>query len=306
MTELKITFLGTGSARPTPRRGVASVYVQLGGDAVQFDCGEGSQMQILRAGVRASRLVAMAITHFHGDHVNGLPGALGTMGLNGYEDGLTLIGPAGIDRYLAVLADLQILRPAFPVRVVENDEAVLLDTGAFTITGVRLRHRLPTHGYVLREHDLPGRFDLERARALGIPPGPKYGQLQRGESVTLDSGVVITPDQVLGPARPGRSVAYISDTRPSDRVVEAVHGVDVLIHEATYLHSLAPHARERGHSTVREAAEIARAAGVKRLFLTHISSKHPNNKELLAEATPIFEATEVAEDLMAVDVPLPA
>jgi len=306
MSELKITFLGTGSGRPTPRRNVAGVYLQYGGDAVQLDCGEGSQMQLLRAGLRTSRLVAVCITHFHGDHINGLPGYLGTMGMNDHGGSITVVAPEGVDAYFRVLHDLQILRPAFPIQTVPNNDGPLFRGDGFRIDGVRLRHRIPTHGFIFREDDHPGRFDLDRARALGVPAGPLFGRLQRGHTVTLEDGTEVAPDQVLGPSRAGRSIAYISDTRPSDRVVEAVRGVDILIHEATYLHELAGQARERGHSTVREAAEIARSARVKRLVLTHISPKHPNARQLLAEAHEVFDTVDVAEDLSSFEVPVPA
>ncbi len=305
MTELKITFLGTGSGRPTPRRNVAGVFVQRGGEAVLFDCGEGSQMQLLKAGVRTSRLVAICLSHFHGDHVNGLPGFIGTMGLNNHEDPLTLVGPRGTDAWLRTLADLNILRPGFPISLVETGERELFDGGDFTITGVKLRHRIPTHGFVMRERDLPGRFDPALARELGVTPGPDFGRLQRGETLTLEDGREVAPGQVMGPARPGRSIAYISDTRPCDRVAEAVQGVDLLIHEATYLHRFVKQARERGHSTVRGAAEIAAKAGVGRLILTHVSPKHTHRGEILKEARTVFENTDLAEDFSEFTIPIP-
>lgn len=305
MTELKVTFLGTGSARPTPRRNVASVFLQYGGEAVLFDCGEGTQMQLLRAGVRTSRLVAICLSHFHGDHVNGLPGFVGTMGLNGHETPVTLVGPRGTGDWLAVLHRLNILRPSFPLDVVENDEVTLFETADFSITGVRLRHRIPTHGFIFRERDLPGRFDPQRARELGVTPGPDFGRLQRGETLELEDGRTVAPDDVMGPGRRGRSVAYISDTRPSERVVDAVRGVDLLIHEATYLHELASQARERGHSTVRGAAEVAEKAEVGRLVLTHISPKHPSRSQILEEARAVFPETALAEDFADFSLPVP-
>lgn len=305
MTELKVTFLGTGSARPTPRRNVASVFLQYGGDAVLFDCGEATQMQLLKAGVRTSRLVAICLSHFHGDHVNGLPGFIGTMGLNGHEEPVVLTGPKGLDRWLAVLDELAILRPGFPLQVRENGERVLVEGSGFSVRGVRLKHRVPTHGFVFREAALPGRFDPARARELGVTPGPDFGRLQRGEALALPDGSTVRPEQVMGPGRAGRSVAYISDTRPSDHVVAQVAGVDLLIHEATYLHALRSQARDRGHSTVREAAEVAAEAGVRQLVLTHVSPKHPSRNEILDEARAIFPNTELAEDFAEFTLPVP-
>jgi ribonuclease Z len=305
MSELKIVFLGTGSARPTPRRNVAGVFLQYGGDAVLFDCGEGSQMQVLRAGLRTSRLVAICLSHFHGDHVNGLPGFIGTMGLNGHVDPVALVGPRGIGRWLETLDALQILRPGFPLAVSEVAEGPVFEGEDFTISACKLKHRIPTHGFIFRERDLPGRFDPERARALGVTPGPAFGRLQSGQTLTLDDGSTVAPEDVMGPTRRGRAIAYISDTRPSQNVVEAVAGVDLLVHEATYLHELKGQARERGHSTVHEAAEVAAKAGVGRLVLTHISPKHGRRSEILDEARAVFPNTELAEDLAEFAVPVP-
>ena len=305
VTELKIVFLGTGSGKPTPRRNVASVFLQFGGEAVLFDCGEGTQMQLLKSGVRTSRLEAICLSHFHGDHVNGLPGFIGTMALNEHDRPLTLVGPSGLTTWLRTLFDLHILRPGFPIDVVENAEGRVAEREEFTIEGVKLKHRVPTHGFIFRERDLPGRFDLERARATGVPPGPAYGKLQRGETLTLDDGTEVRPDDVMGPTRRGRSVAYISDTQPTAHIAKAVRGVDVLIHEATYLHEFARQARERGHSTVRGAAETAAKAGVGQLILTHVSPKHIRRREILEEARAVFPNTELAEDLAEFTVPVP-
>lgn len=307
MSELRITFLGTGSGRPTPRRGSAAVYLQYAGQSILFDCGEGTQLQLLRAGVRTSRLLAVCVTHFHGDHVNGLPGFLGTMGLNGHRDPLDVIGPPGLDRYFAVLRDLAILRPAFPLRVGRADvDGPVLSGEGWDVFACPLDHRVPTWGFQFVEHDHVGRFDVARARELGVTPGPDFGRLQRGESLTLEDGREITPEQVLGPSRPGRRVAYISDTRPSDDVIRFVAGADVLVHEATYLDELRDQARERGHSTVAEAAAIARDAGVRRLILTHISPKHVRSKEILREARDVFDNVELAEDLKEFELDVPA
>ncbi|TVQ98248.1 MAG: ribonuclease Z [Deltaproteobacteria bacterium] len=304
MSELKITFLGTGSARPTPQRSVACVALSLGGEAVLFDCGEGAQLQATRAGFKPSRLHAVCITHFHGDHINGLPGFIGTMGLNGHRDRVALVSPRGLRRYLQVLRELSILHPAFPLDLHDAAQDVPFATDDWRIESFPLDHRLPCHGYLFREKDLPGRFDLEHAIALGIPRGPLFGKLQRGESVRLDDGRTISPEQVLGLPRRGRSVAYVTDTRPCSHLVEAVRGVDVLIHEATYTHEFADLANERGHSTAVQAAEVARDAGVGRLILTHVSTRYVRARPLLREAQAVFPNTVVARDLDVFDVPV--
>ncbi len=305
MSELKITFLGTSSGRPTPRRGCAAISLQYGADMILFDCGEGTQLQVLKAGVRTSKLQAICITHFHGDHINGLPGLLGTMGLSGHRSPVTISSPPGLPSYFQTLRKLSILRPSFPVRTVSNADGVVFQRGNYRVTAFPLVHRVPTWGFRFDEDDLPGRFDLARARALGIPAGPLYGRLQRGETITLEDGRQFSPGDVLGPTRRGRSVAYISDTRPSDDVAEFVAGVDILVHESTYLHEHQDQARERDHSTTIEAARVAKRAGVKRLILTHISPKHMKRKPLLTEARSVFTNTELAEDFDVFEVPIP-
>jgi ribonuclease Z len=305
MSELRFVFLGTSSGRPTPRRSLSAVYLQYAGDSILFDCGEGTQLQMLRAGTRSSRLVAIAISHFHGDHINGLPGFIGTMGLSGHEDPLRVVGPRGIEKYFMTLRELGILRPQFPIDIVHNEVGVVIEDAAYTVETVKTDHRITTHGYIFRERDLPGRFDLERARALGVPAGPLFGQLQRGASVKLADGRTIESAEVMGPTRRGRSVAYVPDTRPSKRVVEQVRGVDVLIHEATYTQEFADQAIDRKHSTSVEAARVALEAGVGRLVLTHISPKLGNGKLLLDEARAIFPNTDLADDLSEFAVPVP-
>ena len=302
MTELRLHFLGTGSAKPTLHRGCAAVGLQYGADTLLLDCGEGTQRQLLESPFRLSRLRAIGLTHFHGDHVNGLPGLIGTMGLQGHRDTLTLIGPAGLSKWLRTLRELDILKPAFGLKLVDHAEPVVLQDADYELRTFAMEHRIPTRGYLFVERDRPGRFDLEAAQALGVPAGPLYGRLQRGESVTLPDGRVVHPDQVVGPMRRGRRVVYASDTRPCASVIEAATGADVLIHEATYLHEHHDQAVDRWHSTVREAAQVALAAGVGQLVLTHISPKHMRRKELLAEAHEVFPNVVVAQDLLELDV----
>ena len=305
MSDFKITFLGTGSARPTPYRGCAALAMAYDGDTLLFDCGEGTQLKVVDTAVRLSRTRAICITHFHGDHINGLPGLLGSMGLNGFDKRLVLAGPPGMDRYLSTLAKLNILRPSFPIDLVPATSKTVLTTDAYRIDTCPLDHRIPCWGYMFIENDLPGRFDLARARELEIPKGPIYGQLQRGQTVTLDDGRTIEPNDVLGASRAGRRVAYISDTRPSDTVANFVHGADVLIHESTYLHEFRTQAYERGHSTCIDAAKTALKADVKQLVLTHISTKHMRPHELLREARAVFPNTVIAADGMEMDLPIP-
>lgn len=305
MSELRLVFLGTGSGRPTMRRNVSALHVQYDGEGLLFDCGEGTQMQMQRSPVRPRKMAGIFITHFHGDHINGLPGLVGSMALEGHEEELTIVAPRGIDRYFQTLRDLRVFGGEPIYRLQEAARGEVFRGRGYTVSACCLRHRIPTFGFKFEEDDRPGRFDLERARELGVPAGPMFGRLQRGEPVELSDGRVVTPSQVLGPTRKGRSFAYICDTRPSAEVVEFVTGVDILIHEATYLHSLAADAAKRGHSTVLEAATVARDAGVGELFLTHISPKHGSNRELLQEARSVFPHVHVAEDFREITMPVP-
>ena len=330
---MKIIPLGTSSGKPTLARNVSATAVVGEGEWWLFDCGEGTQTQVARARLPAHRLAGIFITHLHGDHFNGLAGLLSTMGLDGRERALTVIGPPGVREYLETLARLKILFVNFPLDLRElgagdfaarpdsstepggrrpgdassqpgaDGEPVLVYDGArHTVVARPLDHRLFALGYRLEERTRPGHFDLERARALGIPAGPLYGRLQSGHDVELDDGRVIHPGDVLGPPRPGKAVAYCLDTRPCPAAVALARGAEWLIYEATYTQDLTEEARRYGHSTAAQAAGVARQAGASRLLITHVSPRYPDAAPLLAEARAIFPATTLAEDLMEVEV----
>lgn len=305
MSEMKVTFLGTSSARPTLHRNTSAILISYGPDSVLFDCGEGTQVRIMQSNARPSKLKAICLSHFHGDHVNGLPGLLGTMGLNGRTEPLTLVGPSGLSRWLKTLRELGILTPGFRLQLVDHDEEEVLREDGWRVKSIPLIHRIPTMGFRFDEDDLLGRFDVLRAKELGVPNGPLFGHLQRGEDVTLDDGRVVRADQVVGPPRRGRRVAIITDTRPCAAVIDFAKGADLLIHEATYGNEEARQAHERFHSTAAQAAEIAKKAKVKQLVLTHFSSKYARVQPLLAQAREIFPATRAAKDLDEVILPVP-
>ena len=305
MSEMKVVFLGTSSARPTLHRNTTSVALCYGSDVLLFDCGEGTQVRIMQSTVRASRFSAICLSHFHGDHVNGLPGLLGTMGLNDRKDPLTLVGPKGTPLWLKTLRQLQILNPSFPIEVVEHGDEEVLRGKGWSLKTVPLIHRIPTVGYRFDEEDLPGRFDVARAKELGVPFGPLYGCLQRGEDITFEDGRVVHAAELVGPPRKGRRIAIITDTRPSDKVIDFVRGVDLLIHEATYGDDEHAQAHARYHSTASQAATIAAKAGVKQLYLTHFSSKYVRVQPLVAQARAIFPNTMAAKDLDEVSLPVP-
>ncbi|HKQ07694.1 MAG TPA: ribonuclease Z [Blastocatellia bacterium] len=303
---MKVIPLGTSSGKPTLRRNVSATAVVRDGEWLLFDCGEGTQTQISRAKLNPSKLTAIFITHLHGDHFNGLSGLLSTMGLDRRVRELTLVGPPGIREYLETLARLKILYVNYPLDVREfaalKAVTTVYETDDYFVAARPLDHRIFTLGYRLEERPRPGRFDLERARALGIPEGPMYRRLQLGEDVQLDDGRLIRSHEVVGPPRPGKAVAYCTDTRPFAGTVELARGVDLIIHEATYTDDMAYEARDYGHSTAAQAAQIAGEANAQRLLITHFSTRYADVGPLYDEARAAFPETLLAQDLMEIEV----
>jgi ribonuclease Z len=244
----------------------------------------------MRSDIGMGSLEAVFITHLHGDHLYGLPGLLATLGLNGRERPLPVYGPPGLHRFIAALP---YLGAPYGVEVHEASDRI---GDGYRVVHRLLDHTVPCFGYSFLEDDRPGRFDVEAARALGVPEGPFFGALQHGSAVTLPSGRVVSPPEVLGPTRAGRRIAYCTDTRPCAASVELAQGADVLVHEATYGADMASEAAPRGHSTAAEAARIAGAAGVRQLVLTHFSARYRDVAPLVAEARAIFPETEGAAD----------
>ncbi|HEX6617075.1 MAG TPA: ribonuclease Z [Gemmatimonadales bacterium] len=299
---LSLTFLGTGAACPTVDRNVAGLALQREGETILFDCGEGTQRQMMRYGVGFS-FTEVFFSHFHADHMLGITGLVRTMGLQDRSAPLTLYGPRGAQKVLGAALSLGIERNKFPVDIVEVRPGDRLGRAEYDIIAFPTEHRADTVGYALAEHTRLGRFHPERARELGIPEGPLWGRLHRGETVTLADGRTIGPADLVGAPRRGRTVVYSGDTRPTLAVLEASRGADLLIHEATFGGDEAERAVETGHSTAAEAARLALDAGVRRLILTHISPRYNRDApELLAEARAVFPETTVARDGMVVEV----
>jgi len=300
---LSITFLGTGAATPTIDRNVAGLAVQRKGETLLFDCGEGNQRQMMRYGVGFA-FREIFFSHYHADHLLGVTGLLRTMGLQDRTLPVTLYGPKGAQRILGAAITLGIERNKFPVEIVEVKPGDRLARDEYEIAVFETEHRADTVGYALVEHTRLGRFNPDRARELGIPEGPFWGQLHKGKMVTLADGRTVGPADLVGAPRPGRRLVYSGDTRPHLSVVEASRGADLLVHEATFGGDEMERARETGHSTAAEAARVALDAGVRRLVLTHISSRYNRDAvELLAEARAVFPETVIARDGMTVDVP---
>ena len=300
---LTATFLGTGAATPTVDRNVAGLAVQREGETILFDCGEGNQRQMMRYGVGFS-FTEIFFTHYHADHILGVTGLLRTMGLQDRSAPVTLYGPRNAQRVLGAAVALGIERNRFPVEIREIKPGDRLRREHYDIVVFETEHRPDTVGFALAEHTRLGRFNPERAREVGVPEGPLWGRLHRGETVVLDDGRSVSPSDLVGSPRRGRTLVYSGDTRPSLAVVEASRGADLLIHEATFGSDELERAKETGHSTAAEAARVAVEAGVRRLVLTHISPRYSRDApELLAEARAIFPETVVARDGLTVDVP---
>ncbi len=301
--DFSVTFLGTAASVPSRGRGVAATLVARGGDRWLIDCGEGTQRQMLRSGAGLVDVDAILLTHLHADHVLGLPGLLKTYGLRGRERGLRLIGPRGLDAFMERFGPI-IGRMPFPLTVTEAAAAVVHDGPDLQIEAFHTDHSVPSLGYAIYEDDRPGAFDVDAARGLGVPSGPLFGELQRGNPVTLESGVVVRPDQVMGEERDGRAVVLTGDTRPCDATVEMAREADLLIHEGTFLAADRERAVETQHSTVTEAAEIARRADVRMLALTHLSSRFMP-REARAEAEAVFPHVVVPRDFDRIEIPFP-
>jgi ribonuclease Z len=296
---MRLVFLGTSSATPTRRRFLPSAALVRLGEMFLLDCGEGTQIRFKRLNLGLAPLSWILISHLHGDHITGLMGLLMSLQMGERNAPLRLVGPPGLREY--VLTNKRLLRTdfGFPLEFVElqGRHRLVHESQEYVLEAALLDHRVPCYGYALAEKDRPGRFDLAAARALGVPAGPLFGQLQRGATVTLDDGREVRPEQVLGPARPGRRVAYVTDTRPCANGLLLARGADLLVHEATFGAELADDARVKKHSTAAEAATVARDAGAKRLVLTHVSPRYVDLEPLRAEAEAVFSPVELADDL---------
>ena len=299
--DLDVVFLGTSGSAPTAQRATSATLVRRGGDRLLVDCGEGTQRQLLRSDVGLVDLEDVFLTHFHADHYLGLPGMLKTFALRGRDVPLTLYGPSGLRDLLTSLRRI-FGKLTYPLETVELAPGDVIGRGDYDIRAFAVDHGPQALGYLIAETARPGRFDVATADSLGVPPGRERGALQRGEAVVLASGETVRPEQVLGPARPGRSLALAGDTAPAASVVDAVAGVDLLVHEATFCADEKQRARETRHSTAGEAALVAREAGARLLALTHISSRYFGG-EAADEARQLFPDTVVPRDFDIIEIP---
>jgi ribonuclease Z len=307
---VEITFLGTSSGVPTRSRNVSSVALRLPqqSEIWLFDCGEGTQHQLMRSDLKSSQIRRIFITHMHGDHIFGLMGLLASTGLAGAKGQVDIYGPPDLKDYLNACTRYSHTHFANRVQVHAVQPGVVFENEEFTVSCNLLKHRIPAFGYAIKEKDRPGRFNVEKAKALGIPPGPIYGRLKKGETISLPNGRRVSGKDLCEPDEPGRKVVYCTDTIFTENAVTLAEKADVLIHEATFAHQDAEMAFERLHSTSTMAAQVALAAQVEQLIMTHFSPRYaPGNPlqlhNLLEEAQAIFPHTCLAYDFMEYEVP---
>ncbi|WNY28363.1 Ribonuclease Z [Methanimicrococcus stummii] len=302
---LKITFLGTGGALPSKERNPAAIMVNREGELLLFDCGEGAQQQMMRGKTGLVKISAIFLSHYHGDHILGLPGLLQTMGFFDREEKLEIYGPAGLFEVMEAFEKLGTHKLQYPIIPKILSPGDVVQRSGYTIKAVRADHDRPALGFVLEEEMRPGRFNREKAIELGVEPGPNFAKLHRGENITLPNGTIIHSKDVVGPDRPGRKISYSGDTRETDVFFYESEGADLVIHEATFMSDMADRAHEYGHSTAKGAAKMAKKYNIRKLVLTHISPRLTDEEESVYEdAATDFENVIVAEDLMEIEVEL--
>lgn len=294
---MRIIFLGTAAGLPTAERGLPAVLVEVEGEYILFDCGEGTQRQMVRAGLSLGRRMKIFVSHLHGDHIFGLPGMIQTMNLLNRVHPLDVYGPPGLREFIQFTTVSTMSEPTFHLTVSEVSAGTIFAGKNYRVEGVWGEHSRPNLAYRLTVGGSPGTFNPKKARGLGVPEGPLWSKLKGGESVRLEGGKVVRPGDVLGPPHPGRVVVYSGDTSPSEGLTSFAKGADILIHEATLSEELAGLAEREGHSTAGGVARLAARAGVGRLILTHLSARYKDPSTLLAEARRFFPKVEVAEDL---------
>jgi ribonuclease Z len=300
--DFDVVFLGTGGSVPTARRATACVLVRRGGERLLFDCGEGAQRQMQRS-TGLVQIDEIYITHLHADHYLGIPGLLKTYDLHDRQRPLRILGPPGL-RDLFVAIRRIVGRVAYPLELVELVAGEPVTHDGYEVRGFPVAHRVTAYGYALVEATRPGRFDPQAAARLGVASGPDYGRLQRGEEVPAGDGSMVRPEQVIGEARPGRKVVISGDTTPTEMTKVAAHGAELLVHDGSFADEETERAAETGHSTARQAAELARSADVAMLALVHISSRYQVDA-VVAEAREVLPSAFAPRDFDVVEIPLP-
>ena len=297
---MELIFLGTSSAIPTNHRNHSAIALKGFGEIILLDCGEGTQRQMTRARLSPMKINKIFITHFHGDHILGIPGIIQSMAFRGRTEPLDIFGPPGLSNLIMNIKKLGYFAMSFEINVHEVTNGIILEEKEYTVSCCIAKHSVLNLAYSFNEKREP-KFIKENAIKYGVKPGPDFGKLQRGISVKVGD-IEVKPEQVLGEKRTGRKIVYSGDTSPCDQMVKFSDGADILIHESTFNNSHRDNALETGHSTAEMAAEIAKKACVKKLLLTHISTRYKETKTLAKEASDIFENSCVVDDMMVFEV----
>ncbi len=304
MSQLRIIFLGTGGSWPTMKRNVTSVALKRAGEIILFDCGEGTQRQFQKSNLSYMQISKIFITHYHGDHFLGLPGIIQTMQLNDRDTPLYIYGPKGLNKLLEQILKLGYFKPNYPIISNEVDEGDILNFDGYKINIIRVKHGIPALAYSFIENMRPGKFNKPKAQSMDIPEGPLFNKLQKGETIILKNNKKITPKMVLGPPRKGRKIVISGDTKPIKEMIDFAKDADILIHEATFESELKDIAKDYGHTTAYQAAEIAKKANVEKLFLIHLSPRYLDYKLIEKDARKIFKDSFVPKDFEEIEIKL--
>ncbi len=297
---MEIIFLGTSSAVPTLERNHPSIALRAFAEVMLFDCGEGTQRQLIEAKISPMKITKIFISHFHGDHILGLGGLIQSLGFRGREKDLDIYGPKGLHKIINAISSFGYFQINYNLNIHEIQDGTIIETEDYVVECAKVEHNIPSYAYSIREKKKP-LFLREKAEELGIPPGPLYGKLHNGEEVEFE-GRIIKPEQVLGEAKKGNKISYSGDTRPCEAMIRLARDSDILIHESTYEAEDYQRAVDNAHSTSVEAAEIAREANVNELVLTHISTRYTSDENIKSEAQKVFKNTKVARDYMKIDL----
>ncbi|MDO5848953.1 MAG: ribonuclease Z [Methanobrevibacter sp.] len=297
---MEITFLGTSSAVHSQNRSHPAIALRAFGEVMLFDCGESTQKQLIYAKISPMKISKIFLSHFHGDHILGLPGLLQSMNFRGREKSLSIYGPKGLNKLMDTIKQLGFSEFDFPIEVIEVENGTLIETDDYIIKAKKMKHNVISFAYSITEKKKP-KFLREKAIELGVPVGPLFGKLHNGHEIEVD-GKIIKPEQVLGEPKKAKKIVYSGDTIPCKEMIEFAEGANLLIHESTYTLEDNDKAIQNFHSTSSDAAQIAAQANVEKLILTHFSTRYKDTNDMISQARQEFKNSHLAKDLMVVDV----
>lgn len=304
---MELVFLGTGAGLPSKQRNVSCCLLSLIAERNAiwlFDCGEGTQHQLMQSSLKLGKVEKIFISHLHGDHLFGLPGLLSTRSFKGGDEPITVYGPMGIKAYLKTVFEFSSTYITYPLTIIEIAEGIIFEDTQFSVIAHQLKHRIPSYGFRIVEKDKLGSLDAQRLKEIGVPSGPIFQKLKKGETVALADGRVIDGKDFLSPNKKGKVIAIFGDTEPCDAELVIAKGADVIVHEATFEANMAGQAKEHGHSTTQQTAQMAKDCGAKKLIITHISSRYglEDNERLVEECRAIFSNTYIAYDFAVFEI----